>query len=120
LWTGNNGTGKSWSRNNGMCKGWSSYNSAGNRLSSYKSWDAVGDGNWGGNVLNDWSAGNVSMGFRNAVGKVSSETVALDDSRVEGWGTGNNGWSHNIGNENTSVGGSDEAENSNDGLHFDF
>jgi len=88
-------------------------------LDGLDSWGRVGDGNWSGNVLDNWSVGSIGMGFSNGVGEVSSKSVALDDSGIESWGSGDDSWSvGNWGNKSgRSHGG--EGKNSDDGLQIE-
>ena len=60
---------------------------------------------------------SIGVVLSNTVGKVSSQSVGFDHSRVESWGTGNDGWgSNNGGGDDSSLSTSDESQKSNDSL----
>jgi hypothetical protein len=79
----------------------------------------IRDGNWRSDVLDDWSVGSIGVALSNGVGKVSSKSVGLDDSRVESWSSGDDSRSilgiRNWRN-NSSGSHSDEGKESDDGL----
>jgi hypothetical protein len=74
---------------------WSSDEGWGSRVTDDWSSGRVRDSNWGSDVGDDWGMGSIRVVLSNGVGKVTSESVGLDDGRVESWGTGNDGRSTN-------------------------
>lgn len=48
--------------------------------------------NGSSHVLNNWGVVSIGMVLSDGVGEVSSNSVTLDDGRVESWGTGDDGW----------------------------
>lgn len=71
--------------------------------------DSVSGGNWGGNLLNNWRYDTISSGFRSGVGKVASNSLGTDDSRIGRWDS--------VGNS-VGAGNSQDSDENGDGLHF--
>jgi len=71
--------------------------------------DSVGGGNWGSDLGDDWGDDTESLVFSYGVGKVASNSLGVDDSRVMSWSP-----------EDNRVGaGTGQESGENDGLHVE-